>query len=98
MLPLFLVLFKAYHAGLNSKLRSSVLDDWISSKIQVVVATVAFGCVPTVSTLCITFCMMVIKKFLLQLYLSTRLHVSHETRVSLLDNSELNLTRVSSFN
>ncbi|XP_043720318.1 ATP-dependent DNA helicase Q-like 3 [Telopea speciosissima] len=33
----------AYHAGLNSKLRSSVLDDWVSSKIQVVVATVAFG-------------------------------------------------------
>lgn len=33
----------AYHAGLNSKVRSSVLDDWISSKIQVVVATVAFG-------------------------------------------------------
>ncbi|XP_010261815.1 PREDICTED: ATP-dependent DNA helicase Q-like 3 isoform X2 [Nelumbo nucifera] len=33
----------AYHAGLNSKLRSSVLDDWISSRIQVVVATVAFG-------------------------------------------------------
>ncbi|XP_024181897.1 ATP-dependent DNA helicase Q-like 3 isoform X3 [Rosa chinensis] len=33
----------AYHAGLNDKLRSSVLDDWISSKIQVVVATVAFG-------------------------------------------------------
>ncbi|KAJ6736897.1 DNA HELICASE RECQ FAMILY MEMBER [Salix viminalis] len=33
----------AYHAGLNNKLRSSVLDDWISSKIQVVVATVAFG-------------------------------------------------------
>ncbi|XP_058078789.1 ATP-dependent DNA helicase Q-like 3 [Magnolia sinica] len=31
----------AYHAGLNNKLRSSVLDDWISSKIQVVVATVA---------------------------------------------------------
>ncbi|RVX05340.1 ATP-dependent DNA helicase Q-like 3 [Vitis vinifera] len=30
-------------AGLNNKLRSSVLDDWISSKIQVVVATVAFG-------------------------------------------------------
>ncbi|KAJ6682289.1 DNA HELICASE RECQ FAMILY MEMBER [Salix koriyanagi] len=29
----------AYHAGLNNKLRSSVLDDWISSKIQVVVAT-----------------------------------------------------------
>lgn len=35
--------FEAYHAGLNNKLRSSVLDDWISSKIQVVVATVAFG-------------------------------------------------------
>lgn len=35
--------FSAYHAGLNNKLRSSVLDDWISSKIQVVVATVAFG-------------------------------------------------------
>ncbi|GLU19707.1 hypothetical protein SLE2022_359410 [Rubroshorea leprosula] len=34
----------AYHAGLNNKLRTSVLDDWISSKIQVVVATVAFGC------------------------------------------------------
>ncbi|KAE8695327.1 ATP-dependent DNA helicase Q-like 3 [Hibiscus syriacus] len=33
----------AYHAGLNNKLRSSVLDDWICSKIQVVVATVAFG-------------------------------------------------------
>ncbi|XP_077236388.1 DEAD/DEAH box RNA helicase family protein [Tasmannia lanceolata] len=33
----------AYHAGLNNKLRSSVLDDWISSKIKVVVATVAFG-------------------------------------------------------
>ncbi|PIN22205.1 ATP-dependent DNA helicase [Handroanthus impetiginosus] len=33
----------AYHAGLNSALRSSVLDNWISSKIQVVVATVAFG-------------------------------------------------------
>ncbi|KAF7147650.1 hypothetical protein RHSIM_Rhsim03G0226800 [Rhododendron simsii] len=33
----------AYHAGLNNKLRSSVLDDWISSKKQVVVATVAFG-------------------------------------------------------
>ncbi|KAE9464593.1 hypothetical protein C3L33_03508, partial [Rhododendron williamsianum] len=30
-------------AGLNNKLRSSVLDDWISSKKQVVVATVAFG-------------------------------------------------------
>lgn len=35
--------FSAYHAGLNNKLRSSVLDDWMSSKIQVVVATVAFG-------------------------------------------------------
>lgn len=34
----------AYHAGLNNKLRTSVLDNWISSKIQVVVATVAFGC------------------------------------------------------
>lgn len=33
----------AYHAGLNNKVRSSVLDDWLSSKIQVVVATVAFG-------------------------------------------------------
>ncbi|WOH11353.1 hypothetical protein DCAR_0830835 [Daucus carota subsp. sativus] len=33
----------AYHAGLNNKLRSSVLDDWISSKTKVVVATVAFG-------------------------------------------------------
>ncbi|XP_023635447.1 ATP-dependent DNA helicase Q-like 3 [Capsella rubella] len=33
----------AYHAGLNSKLRSTVLDDWLSSKKQVIVATVAFG-------------------------------------------------------
>ncbi|KAK8921144.1 ATP-dependent DNA helicase Q-like 3 [Platanthera zijinensis] len=33
----------AYHAGLNSKMRSSVLDDWLSSRILVVVATVAFG-------------------------------------------------------
>ncbi|KAL4329143.1 hypothetical protein HN51_036138 [Arachis hypogaea] len=33
----------AYHAGLNKKMRTSVLDEWISSKIQVVVATVAFG-------------------------------------------------------
>ncbi|GJW23572.1 ATP-dependent DNA helicase Q-like 3 isoform X1 [Tanacetum coccineum] len=29
----------AYHAGLNNKLRTSVLDDWISAKTQVVVAT-----------------------------------------------------------
>ncbi|PWA54611.1 DEAD/DEAH box RNA helicase family protein [Artemisia annua] len=35
----------AYHAGLNNKLRTSVLDDWISAKTQVVVATVAFGMV-----------------------------------------------------
>ncbi|MQL98292.1 hypothetical protein Taro_030999, partial [Colocasia esculenta] len=33
----------AYHAGLNNKVRSTVLDDWIASRIQVVVATVAFG-------------------------------------------------------
>ncbi|KAI5445610.1 variant 5, ATP-dependent DNA helicase Q-like 3 [Lathyrus oleraceus] len=33
----------AYHAGLNNKMRTSVLDDWISSKTKVVVATVAFG-------------------------------------------------------
>nr|GEV11094.1 ATP-dependent DNA helicase Q-like 3 isoform X1 [Tanacetum cinerariifolium] len=33
----------AYHAGLDNKLRTSVLDDWISAKTQVVVATVAFG-------------------------------------------------------
>ncbi|KAJ4714104.1 ATP-dependent DNA helicase [Melia azedarach] len=33
----------AYHAGLKDKIRSSVLDNWIASKIQVVVATVAFG-------------------------------------------------------
>jgi hypothetical protein len=33
----------AYHAGLNSKVRSAVLDDWLSSRTQVVVATVAFG-------------------------------------------------------
>ncbi|XP_042384108.1 ATP-dependent DNA helicase Q-like 3 isoform X2 [Zingiber officinale] len=32
-----------YHAGLSSKLRTSVLGDWLSSKVQVVVATVAFG-------------------------------------------------------
>ncbi|KAJ4869804.1 ATP-dependent DNA helicase Q-like 3 [Raphanus sativus] len=29
----------AYHAGLQSKLRSTVLDDWLSSKKQVIVAT-----------------------------------------------------------
>uniref|UniRef100_A0A0A0LES3 ATP-dependent DNA helicase n=2 Tax=Cucumis sativus TaxID=3659 RepID=A0A0A0LES3_CUCSA len=33
----------AYHAGLKNELRKSVLEDWISSRIQVVVATVAFG-------------------------------------------------------
>ncbi|KAG0467536.1 hypothetical protein HPP92_019116 [Vanilla planifolia] len=33
----------AYHAGLNSKMRSKVLDDWLSSRIHAVVATVAFG-------------------------------------------------------
>ncbi|XP_020090224.1 ATP-dependent DNA helicase Q-like 3 isoform X5 [Ananas comosus] len=33
----------AYHAGLNSKMRTTVLEDWLSSRIQVVVATVAFG-------------------------------------------------------
>ncbi|KAJ3699138.1 hypothetical protein LUZ61_002843 [Rhynchospora tenuis] len=33
----------AYHAGLKSSLRTSVLEDWLSCKIQVVVATVAFG-------------------------------------------------------
>ncbi|CAA0397615.1 unnamed protein product [Arabidopsis thaliana] len=33
----------AYHAGLNSKMRSTVLDDWLSSKKQIIVATVAFG-------------------------------------------------------
>ncbi|KZV33501.1 ATP-dependent DNA helicase Q-like 3-like [Dorcoceras hygrometricum] len=32
----------AYHAGLNSKLRSSTLDDWISFKIQVIVAYSCF--------------------------------------------------------
>ncbi|KAJ8500369.1 hypothetical protein OPV22_010921 [Ensete ventricosum] len=30
-------------AGLSRKLRSTVLNDWLSSKIEVVVATVAFG-------------------------------------------------------
>ncbi|KAK4355742.1 hypothetical protein RND71_024713 [Anisodus tanguticus] len=39
----YINLLLAYHAGLNNKMRSSVLDDWISSKTQVVVATVAFG-------------------------------------------------------
>ncbi|XP_039776473.1 ATP-dependent DNA helicase Q-like 3 isoform X4 [Panicum virgatum] len=37
------IFYEAYHAGLNSKVRSSVLDDWLSSRTQVVVATVAFG-------------------------------------------------------
>ncbi|XP_020521855.1 ATP-dependent DNA helicase Q-like 3 isoform X2 [Amborella trichopoda] len=32
-----------YHAGLNNKVRSRVLDDWLSSKTQVVIATIAFG-------------------------------------------------------
>jgi len=39
----FILGLPAYHAGLNNKMRTSVLDDWISSKIKVVVATVAFG-------------------------------------------------------
>ena len=43
MIFIFFVVFSAYHAGLNKKVRTSVLDNWISSKIQVVVATVAFG-------------------------------------------------------
>lgn len=43
IVPIFLVATLAYHAGLNNKLRTSVLDDWLSSKIQVVIATVAFG-------------------------------------------------------
>ncbi|KAL6535761.1 hypothetical protein OROHE_012605 [Orobanche hederae] len=38
----------AYHAGLNSKLQCSVLDDWISSRTQIVVATVVFGMLMTV--------------------------------------------------
>lgn len=38
-----ILVFPAYHAGLNNKMRTSVLDDWISSKTKVVVATVAFG-------------------------------------------------------
>lgn len=42
---IFIIASSAYHAGLNNKLRTSVLDNWISSKIQVVVATVAFGLV-----------------------------------------------------
>ncbi|KAI3842520.1 hypothetical protein MKX03_034386 [Papaver bracteatum] len=33
----------AYHAGLNSEQRSTVLENWLTSKVQVVVATVAFG-------------------------------------------------------
>ncbi|KAI3919349.1 hypothetical protein MKX01_038819 [Papaver californicum] len=32
----------AYHAGLNSEERSAVLDNWLTSRVQVVVATVAF--------------------------------------------------------
>lgn len=39
----YLFFLSAYHAGLNSKLRTAVLDDWLSSRIQVVVATIAFG-------------------------------------------------------
>ncbi|XP_074556671.1 ATP-dependent DNA helicase Q-like 3 [Curcuma longa] len=37
------ILSAVYHAGLSSELRTSVLGDWLSSKVQVVVATVAFG-------------------------------------------------------
>lgn len=39
----FLLIFAAYHAGLNSEQRSTVLENWLTSKVQVVVATVAFG-------------------------------------------------------
>jgi RecQ family ATP-dependent DNA helicase len=33
----------AYHAGLNDKLRSQTLTDWVAGKVDVVVATIAFG-------------------------------------------------------
>ncbi|XP_031500242.1 ATP-dependent DNA helicase Q-like 3 [Nymphaea colorata] len=33
----------AYHAGLSDKVRTRVLEDWVSSRIQIVIATVAFG-------------------------------------------------------
>ncbi|KAI3997448.1 hypothetical protein MKX01_008055 [Papaver californicum] len=32
----------AYHAGLNSEEQSAILDNWLTSKVQVVVATMAF--------------------------------------------------------
>ncbi|MHC6646196.1 RecQ family ATP-dependent DNA helicase [Alteromonas sp. HB246098] len=34
---------KAYHAGLDSKIRQGIQQDFMSNKIQVVVATIAFG-------------------------------------------------------
>ena len=34
---------KAYHAGLNSEVRQGIQQDFMSNKIQVVVATIAFG-------------------------------------------------------
>lgn len=33
----------AYHAGLNDTIRSTTLTDWVSKKIDTVVATIAFG-------------------------------------------------------
>ncbi|CAN6451465.1 unnamed protein product [Victoria cruziana] len=33
----------AYHAGLSDKVRTHVLEEWVSSRIQIVIATVAFG-------------------------------------------------------
>ncbi len=33
----------AYHAGMDSKLRSKVQDDFIKDKVQIIVATIAFG-------------------------------------------------------
>ena len=34
---------KAYHAGISTKKRSKIQQEWQEDKIQVVVATVAFG-------------------------------------------------------
>lgn len=37
------IVCRAYHAGLNNVVRKSIMDDFISGKTNIIVATTAFG-------------------------------------------------------